>query len=226
LGVVVTKNIVKKLTAKQEKFLEYIRNYSMTNGYAPSMREIAKAMGIASSAGVKTMLERLAKKGALQKDLRTARGIKVFHTSPPITSRSEINNPGIPVMGRIRAGTPVESEENIEKYIPLHDFLTTSSGGFFLVVEGESMKDKGILHGDYAFVQPQKEISNGQIGAFRINGEVTLKIFRKTDDGVFLLPANSEFQPIRVLESDRFEIIGRFVMLLRMAEKGYDPRLM
>jgi repressor LexA len=140
--------------------------------------------------------------------------------------RSSVGNLGIPVLGRIRAGLPVEADENIEGYIPLQDFLATSSGGFFLIVEGESMKDKGILHGDYAFIQPQQDISSGQIGAFRLNGEVTLKIFRKTDDGVFLIPANEEFEPIRVNESDRFEIIGRFVMLLRMVEKGFDPRLM
>jgi repressor LexA len=213
---------VKKLTERQKKFLEFIKNFSAENGYPPSMREIAAAMGRSSSAGVKTMLERLAQKGVLQKDVGRARGIKTL----PEAARYTNSGLGIPVIGRIRAGFPVEAEENVEKYIPLHDFLTASSGGFFLVVEGESMKDKGILHGDYAFVQPQKDIANGQIGAFRINGEVTLKIFRKTDDGVFLFPANEEFEPIRVTREDRFEVIGRFVMLLRMVEKGYDPRLM
>ena len=86
------------------------------------------------------------------------------------------------------------------------------------------MKDKGIMPGDYAFIQPQKTISNGQIGAFRINGEVTLKIFRRTDEGISLLPANEEFAPIRVGMEDEFDVIGRFVMLLRMVEKGYDRR--
>jgi repressor LexA len=116
----------------------------------------------------------------------------------------------------------VTAEENIEGYIPIRDFLRAADGGFFLIVEGESMKDKGIMHGDYAFIKPQKEISNGQIGAFRINGEVTLKTFKRNKDGrISLVPANTDFHPIQVTEEDEFEVIGRFVMLLRMVEKGY-----
>jgi repressor LexA len=212
---------IKKLTERQKEFLNFIQNFSSENGYPPSMRELASAMGRSSSAGAKTMIERLVKKGVLQKDDHRARGIRAIPQT--ITSGGGL---GIAVIGRIRAGLPVEAEENIEGYIPLHDFLNASSGGFFLIVEGESMKDRGILHGDYAFIQPQKDISNGQIGAFRLNGEVTLKIFRRTNDGIFLIPANNDFSPIRVSENDNFEVIGRFVMLLRMVEKGYDPRLM
>jgi repressor LexA len=214
------KSGIKKLTERQKEFLNFIQNFSSENGYPPSMRELASAMGRSSSAGAKTMIERLAKKGVLQKDDHRARGIRAIPQAPSNA------NLGIPVIGRIRAGLPVEAEENIEGYIPLHDFLNASSGGFFLIVEGESMKNRGILHGDYAFIQPQKDISNGQIGAFRLNGEVTLKIFRRTNDGVFLIPANDDFSPIRVNENDNFEVIGRFVMLLRMVEKGYDSRLM
>ncbi|MDR2401441.1 MAG: transcriptional repressor LexA [Deferribacteraceae bacterium] len=210
-----------KLTARQEEFLKYIKEFSLENGYPPSMREIARAFGHTSSAGAKTMLERLAEKGVLQKDNRRARGIKL-----PEGVLFADKARGIPVLGRIRAGLPVEAEENIEGYIPLNDYLSASSGGFFLIVEGESMKDKGILHGDYAFIQPQREISNGQIGAFRLNGEVTLKTFRKTGGKISLIPANGEFEPIKVNEEDNFEVIGRFVMLLRMVEKRYDPRLM
>jgi repressor LexA len=213
-------NEVKKLTTRQKEFLKYIKGFSQEYGYPPSMREIAKAFGHTSSAGAKTMLERLAKKGVLQKDDRRARGIKFIDNS--VLDRTD----GIPILGRIRAGLPVEVEEHIEGYIPLQDFLSTSSGGFFLIVEGDSMKDKGIFHGDYAFIQPQKEIASGQIGAFRLNGEVTLKVFRKNNHSVFLCPANSEFEPIQVNEEDQFEVIGRFVMLLRLIEKGYDPRLM
>ena len=84
-----------------------------------------------------------------------------------------------------------------------------------------SMQDKGILPGDYVFIQPCKEISNGQIGAFRLNGEVTLKTFKRSEDGIFLLPANNDFQPIPVTNDDSFEVIGRYVMLLRFREQGY-----
>ncbi len=208
---------MKKTTDKQERFLKFIKDFCQEYGYPPSVREIAKGLGLASTSGVKSMIDRLTDKGVLRKEPGMARAVSL-----PGNPHEEER--GVPILGRIRAGMPVTSEENIEGYIPLQDFLKTSSGGFFLIVEGESMKDKGILPGDYAFIQPQKTISNGQIGAFRINGEITLKTFRRTDDGIFLLPANEDFQPICVGPEDDFDIIGRFVMLLRMVEKGYDRR--
>lgn len=132
---------------------------------------------------------------------------------------------GIPVVGRIQAGTPVMSEENIDGYLPVQQFLNYSNGGFFLVVDGYSMQDKGILPGDYVFIEPAKEIANGQIGAFRLNGEVTLKTFKRQDGGALLIPANKDFEPIKVTEADSFEVIGRFVMLLRVTEAGYISKI-
>ncbi len=203
------------MTEKQKRFVDFILRFREDNGYSPSIREIAAGLGLASTSTVKSMLDKLTAKGELSMISGKARSV----TAPePACS-------GVPVIGHIRAGSPVMAEENIEGYIPVREFLKNSSGGFFLVVDGYSMKDKGILPGDFVFIQPQKTISNGQIGAFRINGEVTLKTFRRTDDGVFLMPANEEFRPIPVLESDEFEVIGRYVMLLRLVEKGYDFRL-
>ena len=138
-----------------------------------------------------------------------------------LTAVKHEEDKGIPIIGRIVAGVPVMAEENIEGYIPVKEFLRNSNGGFFLIVDGYSMQDKGILPGDYVFIQPCKEISNGQIGAFRLNGEVTLKTFKRSEDGIFLLPANNDFQPIPVTNDDSFEVIGRYVMLLRFREQGY-----
>jgi repressor LexA len=201
-------------TAKQERFLKFIREFCMEYGYSPSVREIARGLGLSSTSGVKSMIDRLTDRGYLRREPGIARAVSLPEAQ------------GVPVLGRIRAGIPVMAEENIEGYIPLQDFMKTSSGGFFLIVEGESMKDKGILPGDYAFIQPQKVISNGQIGAFRLNGEVTLKTFSRKDEEILLLPANDEFKAIHVGIDDDFEVIGRFVMLLRMVEKGYDRRLL
>jgi repressor LexA len=203
-----------KLTAKQERFVKFIEQFWKENRYSPSVREIASGLGLASTSGVKTMLDRLAGKGVLTKGEGTARTISLPNQEEE----------GIPILGRIRAGMPVMAEENIEGYIPLHDFMRASSGGFFLIVEGESMRDKGIMHGDYVFIRPSREIANGQVGAFRINGEVTLKTFRRSEDRCELVPANPDFPVIPIKEGDDFEVIGRFVMLLRMAEKGYDRR--
>ncbi len=202
------------MTNKQERLLNFILDFHKKHGYSPSIREMAQGMGVSSPSTIKAMLDRLETKGMLKKSSGRARSLT------PVLKEDE--DKGIPVIGRIVAGMPVMAEENIEGYIPVKEFLRNSSGGFFLIVDGYSMQDKGILPGDYVFIQPCKEISNGQIGAFRINGEVTLKTFKRTDEGIYLLPANNTFQPIPVTEDDTFEVIGRYVMLLRFREQGYN----
>lgn len=200
------------MTDKQERLLNFILDFHKEHGYSPSIREMAHGMGVSSPSTIKAMLDRLEAKGMLTKSSGIARSL---------TAVMQEEDKGIPVIGRIVAGTPVMAEENIEGYIPVKEFLRNSNGGFFLIVDGYSMQDKGILPGDYVFIQPCKEISNGQIGAFRLNGEVTLKTFKRSDEGIFLLPANNDFQPIPVTEDDIFEVIGRYVMLLRFREQGY-----
>lgn len=202
------------MTDKQERLLNFILDFHKEHGYSPSIREMAYGMGVSSPSTIKAMLDRLEAKGMLTKSSGRARSLT--------TVMQDENDKGIPVIGRIVAGTPVMAEENIEGYIPVKEFLRNSNGGFFLIVDGYSMQDKGILPGDYVFIQPCKEISNGQIGAFRLNGEVTLKTFKRSDEGIFLLPANNDFQPIPVTDDDIFEVIGRYVMLLRFREQGYQ----
>lgn len=200
------------MTDKQERLLNFILDFHKEHGYSPSIREMAQGMGVSSPSTIKAMLDRLEAKGMLIKSSGKARSL---------TAVTQEEDKGVPVIGRIVAGTPVMAEENIEGYIPVKEFLRNSNGGFFLIVDGYSMQNKGILPGDYVFIQPCKEISNGQIGAFRLNGEVTLKTFKRSDDGIFLLPANDDFKPIPVTEDDTFEVIGRYVMLLRFREHGY-----
>ena len=202
------------MTDKQERLLQFILDFHKEHGYSPSIREMAQGMGVSSPSTIKAMLDRLEAKGMLTKSSGRARSLT--------TTMQEEEDKGIPVIGRIVAGTPVMAEENIEGYIPVKEFLRNSNGGFFLIVDGYSMQDKGILPGDDVFNQPSKEKSNGQIGAFRLNGEVTLKTFKRTDEGIFLLPANNDFQPIPVTPDDTFEVIGRYVMLLRFREQGYQ----
>ncbi|MGD9808281.1 MAG: transcriptional repressor LexA [Deferribacterales bacterium] len=200
------------MTDRQKKFMDFIEGFIRDNGYSPSIREIAKGLGLSSTASVKKMLDRLSDNGLLNRSNSIARGI-------------EMPNTGIPVLGRIKAGVPVEAEEHIEGYMKL-DRLTIRSGGhFFLTVDGDSMKDEAILDGDYVLIKPSPVILNGQIGAFRINGEVTLKTFRQNDEGIFLMPANEDFDPIPVTEYDNFEVIGILKMVMRMAERGhmFDP---
>lgn len=200
------------VTDRQKKFMDFIEGFIRDNGYSPSIREIGKGLGLSSTASVKKMLDRLTDSGMLNRSGSIARGIEMPYR-------------GVPVLGRIKAGVPVEAEENVEGYMKL-DRLTIRSGGhFFLTVDGDSMKDEAILDGDYVLIKPSPVIMNGQIGAFRINGEVTLKTFRQNDEGIFLMPANEDFEPIPVTEYDEFEVIGILKMVMRMAERGhmFDP---
>ncbi len=161
------------MTDRQKKFLDFIEGFINENGYSPSIREIAKGMGLSSTSSVKKMLDRLTDGGFLNRSSSIARGI-------------DMPSRGIPVVGSIKAGVPVTAEENIEGYMKL-DRLTIRSGGhFFLKVDGDSMKDEAILDGDYVLIKPSPVISSGQIGgAFRVNGEVTLKTYRHDAEGVF-----------------------------------------
>jgi len=203
---------VDMMTDRQKKFMDFIENFISNNGYSPSIREIAKGMGLASTASVKKMLDRLSDGGFLNRSGSIARGIDMPYK-------------GIPVVGRIKAGVPVTAEENLEGYMKL-DRLTIRSGGhFFLKVDGDSMKNEAILDGDYVLIKPSQVINNGQIGAFRVNGEVTLKTFRHDSEGVFLMPANEDFDPILIGEYDDFAVIGILKMVMRMMEGGnaFEP---
>lgn len=195
------------MTGKQEKLLNFISEYIKENGYSPSIREIAKNLGVKSPSAVKAMIDRLEKSGYLNRSTGVARSLM------PAS-----NNKGVPVLGHIVAGVPVTAEENIEGYIQVDGLVKHSENLFFLIVDGYSMKDKGILPGDYVLIKPANTINNGQIGAFRINGEVTLKTYSRNSEGIFLLPANDSFSPISVTEDDDFEIIGSYVMLIRTEE--------
>ncbi|MGE4317994.1 MAG: transcriptional repressor LexA [Deferribacterales bacterium] len=197
------------MTERQKMFVNFIENFIRDNGYSPSIREIAKGMGLSSTASVKNMLDRLTENGLLKRSSSIARGIEGSRKSA-----------AVPVLGRIKAGVPVTSEENIEGYIRMGREIYDDH--FFLRVDGDSMKDKAILDGDFVLIKHTNFIQNNKIGAFSINGEITLKTFLKTPEGVFLMPANDEFQPISLAETDEFSVIGVLVMVIRALEGGYD----
>lgn len=196
------------MTERQKMFITFIESFIKDRGYSPSVREIAAGMGLSSTASVKKMLDRLQDGGFLKKVGNIARGIE-----------SSVRVP-VPVLGRIKAGVPVSSEENIEGYLNMDRIA--GEGNFFLRVDGDSMQDKAIMDGDYVLIKQTPVIENGQTGAFRINGEVTLKTFRRSDDGIFLMPANKDFKPITVTEYDDFQVIGTLRMVIRLAEGTHD----
>ncbi|WP_265821496.1 transcriptional repressor LexA [Geovibrio ferrireducens] len=195
-------------TKRQKQFLDFIEEFTEANGYSPSIRDIGEGLKLSSTASVKKMLDRLAESGFIRRASSSARGIELMR------KRS------IPVIGRIKAGMPVMAEENLEGYISLKDLVRSDS--FFLRVEGDSMKNKGILDGDFALLRPSPVIDNGKIGAFRLNGEITLKTFRRNREGMFLVPENDDYPIIPVHDGDDFEVIGILDMVLRFFKGNYD----
>jgi repressor LexA len=186
------------LTPKQLKILQLIRDWRVRRGYSPTMQELADEIGV-SKVTVFEHVEALIKKGALVREPNKARSLSIAEGIPvPDESR-----PGrFPLVGRIAAGYPIEKVAEQDE-IDITELLSGRSRGgdstFALKVEGDSMKDEGILDGDYVLVERTETARNGdRVVALLPDGQTTLKTFFKEEDGIRLQPANAGFEPIRV----------------------------
>lgn len=186
------------LTPKQFKILKLIRDWRLRHGYSPTMQELADEIGV-SKVTVFEHVEALIKKGALVREANKARSLSIAEgTIVPDEDRPL----RFPLVGKIAAGYPIEKIENREE-LDLFDFFGPAageSGGVFaLRVDGDSMKDEGILDGDYVLVERANTARNGErVVALLPNGETTLKTFFREADHIRLQPANPDFEPIRV----------------------------
>jgi len=189
-----------KKIERKDAILQFVTDFLSNNGYPPSIRDICKGLHINSTSVVKNILDKLKTEGKIKKADQLARGILV--------------NREIPILGKIKAGTPITSEENIEGYINL-DTLANIQNSFFLKVDGDSMKNAGILDGDLALIKQQSVLNNNEIGAFRINGEVTLKRLKLGKDKIILRPENEIYKDIIVYDTDNFEVIGKLIYVLK-----------
>lgn len=234
-----------KLTDKQKRMLEFLIEFSQENKYPPSVRDIAGGLGLKSVATVKSMLDRLTEKGVIKKHNSKARGIEILYNSDgtPINSNpTRKSGKGklqgmvedlahhfqIPILGKIQAGYPTLSEENIEGYVSESNLgFKTYPNSYFLRVKGNSMLQSGIIDGDLVLIKPAKTLRRGQIGAFRVNNEVTLKVFDYDNDNekIILHPSNPDFEDIIVNKNDEFEIIGEYILLLRYTENKLKSTL-
>jgi repressor LexA len=204
------------LTARQRRILEVIREAVQARGYPPSVREIGEAVGLTSTSSVAHQLKTLQTKGFLRRDRHRPRAVEVL---PPgeVQVREEASDDRptpayVPVVGRIAAGTPVLAEESVEAVFPLPRELVGTGTLFLLKVVGESMIDAAIADGDWVVVRQQPNAENGEIVAAMIDGEATVKTFRRRDGHVWLLPHNPSFAPI---PGDDALILGRVVTVLR-----------
>ncbi len=202
-----------KLSKRQETILEYIKEEVNGKGYPPSVREIAEAVGLASSSTVHGHLARLESKGFIRRDPTKPRAIEVLD----LTEESQIHREEAryaPVIGKVTAGIPITAVENIEEFVP----LPSSSAGpddnlFVLVIEGESMIEAGILDGDMVIVKQQNTAQNGEIVvAMTDEDEATVKRFFKEKNQIRLQPENATMDP---LIYQNVTILGKVIGLYR-----------
>jgi len=202
------------LTDRQRRILEYMRDIVGQRGYPPTVREIGEAVGLVSPSSVAYQLGVLEKKGYLRKDPNRPRAVDV-RTPVQVIEDDARNRPQpayVPVVGRIAAGGPILAEQSIEDIFPLPRELVGEGTLFMLQVKGDSMLDAAICDGDWVVVRQQPNANGGDIVAAMLDGEATVKTFRRRDGHVWLMPQNPAFDPIL---GDEATILGRVVAVLR-----------
>jgi repressor LexA len=186
------------LTPKQLKILQLIRDWRVRRGYSPTMQELADEIGV-SKVTVFEHVEALIKKGALVREPNKARSLSIANGIPV---PDEARPSRFPLVGKIAAGYPIEKVAEQDE-LDVMDLIGPKPGRgestFALKVEGDSMKDEGILDGDYVLIERTEVARNGdKVVALLPDGQTTLKTFFKEDDHIRLQPANTSFDPIRV----------------------------
>jgi repressor LexA len=203
------------LTKRQQEIFDFIKRYSAKYGYPPTVRDIGKAVGLASSSTVHAHLANLEKIGLLRRDPSKPRALELLDRAADKAAegvRSIVGPSGLPLVGHVAAGQPVLAEENIEDYVDVPAVAGGGDGEYLLRVRGDSMKDAGILEGDFVVVRPEDTASDGEIVVALVGEEATVKRFFREADHIRLQPENPTMEPIR---SKEVKVLGRVVGLLR-----------
>jgi repressor LexA len=196
------------LTKRQKEIFDFIRRYASKHGYPPTVREIGKAVGLGSPSTVHAHLANLEKIGLLRRDPTKPRAIEVLVERAKRAVRSQ----GLPIVGEVAAGEPVLAEENIEDYLQVPAVIGGDDGDFILRVKGDSMKDAGILAGDYVVVRSEEDAPDGDIVVALVGEEATVKRLYREANGVRLQPENRSYKPIRTQDA---RVLGRVVGVFR-----------
>jgi repressor LexA len=199
------------LTKRQQEIFDFIKSHSASFGYPPTVRDIGKAVGLASSSTVHAHLANLEKLGLLRRDPTKPRAIELLDRAMGQV-RSIVRPDGLPLLGQVAAGSPMLAEQNIEEYVAVPPLAGGEEGEYILRVRGESMLDAGILPGDYVVVRPQETAEDGEIIVALVGEEATVKRFFREPDHIRLQPANASMEPIRARD---VQILGRVVGLFR-----------
>ena len=219
--------------SRQDEILAFIAGSLRERGYPPTIREIGKAFGIASTNGVRYYLDRLEQSGKIRRDRWTSRGIELQAAegeergravrepvpAPRLASiprRSTSEPIEIPILGRVAAGAPILAEENIEDVLLLDGALVRPGKHFALKVRGDSMKNAGIFDGDIVIVRHEAPVKSGEIAVVLIGEEATVKRIFPRRDKVLLLPENDDYEPIEIRPSDpETRVAGKVVGVFR-----------
>lgn len=221
------------LTKRQREIFDYIGRYAAKTGYPPTVREIGKAVGLHSSSTVHAHLANLEKAGVLRRDPSKPRAIEVLvekargageaardtARGAGEAAREAVDGlvsparAGLPLLGRVSAGTGMLAEENIEDYVDVPAMIGGRDGDYILEVRGESMKDAGIMDGDYVVVRPAPEARDGEIVVAMLDEEdATVKRYFRETDHIRLQPENQAMDPIRTRDAD---VIGKVIGVFR-----------
>jgi repressor LexA len=201
------------LPPRQQRILVAIRDWVVRYGYSPSTREIGAAVGLRSPSSVSKHVASLEEKGFLRRGTAMSRPIdvRVFLQEPRTRVAADDSVP-VPVVGDIAAGTPILAEEHVDDYLTLPRELAGRGNVFALRVRGDSMVEAAICDGDTVVVRQQPEAHSGQIVAAMIDGEATVKVYRRRNGHVFLEPRNPAYA---VLDGDEAVVLGVIVSVLR-----------
>ncbi len=195
---------MEELTRRQNEILELIREHLRETGFPPTRAEICARFGFSSPNAAEEHLRALARKGAIEMLPGASRGLRILQPD------------GLPVVGRVAAGSPILAEQHVEGHYQVDDALFKPRAHYLLRVRGLSMRDAGILDGDLLAVHKTEEVRSGQVVVARINDEVTVKRLRRRGSQIQLLPENPDFAAIEVdPRSDRLVIEGLGVGVIR-----------
>lgn len=204
------------LTDRQQAIMDFLHAFTGDHGYPPSVREIGDAVGLKSPSSVHAQLSTLEDKGLLRRDPTKPRaldldpGTERFADVPVSLPRH------VPLVGEIAAGAPIVAEQHVEASYPLPADLVGDGTLFMLTVRGESMIEAGVFDGDYVVIREQPTVEQGEMCAALVDGEATVKFFRRTRAGeVFLDPANASYDPIPVTRDDDARIMGKVTAVMR-----------
>lgn len=206
----------KPLTKRQNEILNFISDHIDSIGFPPTRNELSRHFGFRSPNAAESHLRALEQKDVIRIEAGRSRGITLTALSRSYLSPSTALRTPLPLVGRVAAGSPVLAQENIEDEYKLDPALFSSRPDYLLRVEGDSMRDAGILDGDLLAVHRTPEAQNGQIVVARLDDEVTVKRFKRNGHQVSLLPENPAFQPIQVdLRQQELVIEGLGVGVIR-----------